>query len=222
MATILVVDDAQTDRDLIGKILGSYGHHMAFASDGIDALPRARDVKPDLVIMDIVMPQMDGYKAMRELRSEPATSLIPVVVVSSKSASSDVFWGKKQGAADYVTKPFTAEHLVEVVHRILKIAVPSMRQAAAAAPSRAPDQPRPPDQSQAVATPQAIGAIQAAYMRVIGPFGKITFQDEFDRLSTPAPSITKSHLRTLVTALLETLEPESRPEFEKAVKQYIS
>ena len=93
MASILVVDDAATSRDIMGRVLTGLGHFVSFATDGIDALPKAKEVRPDLVLMDIVMPGMDGFRAMRSLKDDPATSGIPVVLVSTKNGESDVFWG---------------------------------------------------------------------------------------------------------------------------------
>ena len=112
MYTILVVDDVQTDRELIGMVVTRAGHRVAYAADGNEAIAKAKELKPSLIFLDVVMPVQDGYKTCRVLKKDPETADIPVVLVTSKSAESDRFWSQRQGAADHIGKPFTSESLL--------------------------------------------------------------------------------------------------------------
>jgi twitching motility two-component system response regulator PilH len=119
MATVLVVDDVQTDRELIGKVVSSSGHHPEYASDGDEALAKARTLKPALILLDVVMPKQDGFATCRNLKKEPATASIPVVFVTQKSTETDRFWGEKQGAAGFIAKPFSPDELAGVLRKFL-------------------------------------------------------------------------------------------------------
>ncbi|HLL24826.1 MAG TPA: response regulator [Kofleriaceae bacterium] len=112
MHTILVVDDVQTDRELIGMVVSRAGHHVAYACDGAEAIAKAKQLRPSLIFLDVVMPMQDGYKTARMLKKDPETSAIPIVMVTSKNAESDRFWSQKQGASDHIGKPFTPDHLI--------------------------------------------------------------------------------------------------------------
>ena len=115
MHTILVVDDMQTDRELIGHVMARAGHRVAYAADGSDAITKAKELRPSLIFLDVVMPVQDGYKTCRLLKKDPETAGIPVVMVTSKDTDSDRFWSHKQGAAEHVAKPFTPGVLLECV-----------------------------------------------------------------------------------------------------------
>ena len=115
MYTILVVDDVQTDRELIGMVVTRAGHRVAYAADGNEALVRAKELQPSLIFLDVVMPLQDGYKTCRLLKKDPETSAIPVVMVTSKNSDSDRFWSQKQGAADQIGKPFSADGLLDCI-----------------------------------------------------------------------------------------------------------
>ena len=117
METILVVDDVQTDRELVGRVVASAGHKPVYASDGEEAMTKAKALRPALIFMDVVMPAQDGFKTTRALKQDPETSGIPVVLVTSKGTESDKFWGKRQGADDHVAKPFTPNTLLEIIRR---------------------------------------------------------------------------------------------------------
>ena len=215
MASILVVDDAATSREIMGRVLSGLGHMVAFATDGIDALPKAKDCKPDLVLMDIVMPQMDGFKAMRTLREDPSTSKIPVVLVSTKNADSDIFWGKKQGAAEYLPKPFTEQSLISIVYKILGLSPPAGRAAAIA-----PPMPMTPT-GVAQPLPGAVEAIQKAFFRAMGPFGKVAFKRELDNLGIPPEMLGRTQISALVRALSNGIaDASARSEFESATKAF--
>lgn len=113
MALILIVDDSPTEVYQMRKALEQGGFRIEAANDGAEALRKARDMRPDLILMDIVMPGMDGFRATRALAADPATRGIPVIMVSSKSQESDRVWGMRQGAVDYLVKPVTSAQLVE-------------------------------------------------------------------------------------------------------------
>ncbi|HET7500287.1 MAG TPA: response regulator [Kofleriaceae bacterium] len=115
MYTILVVDDVETDRELIGLVVKRAGYRVAYAADGNEAIQKAKEIQPSLIFLDVVMPVQDGYKTCRLLKKDPATSAIPVVMVTSKSGESDRFWSQKQGAADHLAKPFTPDHLLDCI-----------------------------------------------------------------------------------------------------------
>jgi DNA-binding response OmpR family regulator len=117
MAKVLIVDDIRSEVQLIANELGPRGYDCIQASSGMEAIERARAEHPHLILLDIVMPGQDGFATCRQLKKDPATKDIPVVIVSSKRGESDRFWGQKQGAADYLCKPFSPEDLVSVVKR---------------------------------------------------------------------------------------------------------
>lgn len=117
MDTILIVDDVQTDRELLGKVVASEGHKPVYAVDGSEALQKARELKPSLILMDVVMSGTDGFKACRAIKQDGELQKIPVVLVTSKGAESDKFWAKKQGADDHIAKPWTADSIVSVIRR---------------------------------------------------------------------------------------------------------
>ena len=117
MSTVLIVDDVQTERDLLGKVVLATGNQPAYAINGEEALKKVGQVKPALILLDVVMPGMDGFNACRQLKRNADTAAIPVVLITHKGSESDVFWGKKQGADDYIIKPFTPERIKEVIRR---------------------------------------------------------------------------------------------------------
>jgi twitching motility two-component system response regulator PilH len=117
VSTILVVDDAQTDRELMARVIQASGHHALFAVDGKQGVALAKQYKPSLIFLDVVMPVMDGFAACRQLTKDPDTSAIPIVLVTTKSNESDVYWGKKQGAADYVAKPWDRRRIEDLIRR---------------------------------------------------------------------------------------------------------
>jgi twitching motility two-component system response regulator PilH len=116
---ILIVDDARTDRELLAKVVVKAGYNAVFASDGDETLEAVKTLRPRLVFLDVVMARTNGYNACRLLKGDPATKDVPVVLVTSKNADSDKFWGKKQGADDQLGKPFTPESVLAVITRFL-------------------------------------------------------------------------------------------------------
>jgi twitching motility two-component system response regulator PilH len=112
VALVLIVDDSPTDVHVMQKALEENGFQTASAADGSEAIRKARELHPDLILMDIVMPGLNGFQATRELANDPATRAIPVIMVTSKSQESDRVWGLRQGAVDYLVKPFASDQLV--------------------------------------------------------------------------------------------------------------
>lgn len=113
MALILIVDDSPTEVFQMKKALEQAGFRIEAAADGAEAIRKAREMHPDLIFMDIVMPGMDGFRATRTLANDPATRSIPVIMVTSKSEESDRVWGMRQGAVDFLVKPVTPAQLRE-------------------------------------------------------------------------------------------------------------
>ncbi len=118
MAKILVVEDSATDRDHLRSLLTKAGHEVLIAVSGQEGVSIAREQRPDLVFMDIVMDNMDGYNATRTMRNDPETSAIPVVIVSSKNQKADKVWAQLQGASAYVVKPCSAEDILRHVSEL--------------------------------------------------------------------------------------------------------
>ena len=116
---VLVVDDSPTGRQAAMNLLEKRGYHVTTAVDGADALEKITADMPPLVVLDIVLPKMNGYEVLRHLRASEATRGIKVILVSSKSQESDRFWGLKQGADDYIAKPYRDEALLAAVKRQL-------------------------------------------------------------------------------------------------------
>lgn len=114
MATILIADDSPTAVTLLRRILAPLGHQIVVASDGEEAARAVLD-KPDLIILDVVMPKQNGFELCRNLKANPATSSIPVFLVTSMTREPDRFWGLRQGADEYFPKPVDPELLVEKV-----------------------------------------------------------------------------------------------------------
>ena len=112
MALVLIVDDSPTDVHVMQKALELNGFQTASAADGSEAIRKARELHPDLILMDIVMPGLNGFQATRELSNDPETRSIPVIMVTSKSQESDRVWGLRQGAVDYLVKPVASDQLV--------------------------------------------------------------------------------------------------------------
>jgi twitching motility two-component system response regulator PilH len=120
MSTVLVVEDSVTQREMIKDLLKGSGLNVTVASDGVEALEQIQGAAPDLVVLDIVMPRMNGYEVCRRLKSDPKTQNVPVVMCSSKGEEFDRYWGMKQGADAYIAKPFQPTELVGTVKQLLR------------------------------------------------------------------------------------------------------
>ena len=119
MAKILVVDDSPTEIHLIKAMLGSHGHEVLEASNGEQGVTKATRELPDLVLMDIVMPGLNGFQATRQISRNSRTRHIPVVIVTTKDQETDRVWGKRQGARGYLLKPLNESLLLETIDALL-------------------------------------------------------------------------------------------------------
>ena len=118
MARILIVDDSPTVVKVFSKFLSAKGHECISAPDGAQGLTRAKEHKPDVILMDVVMGDHNGFQACRRLKSDLSTKDIPVVIVSSKATEADEFWGRRVGASAYLRKPVTPEALLDTISRL--------------------------------------------------------------------------------------------------------
>ncbi len=114
---VLVVDDSPTDRQVVTRLLQEQGYEVSTAVDGEDALQKVAADRPPLIVLDIILPKLNGYQVLRQLKNAPETRDIKVILVSSKSQESDRFWGLKQGADDYIAKPYPDDTLLAAVAR---------------------------------------------------------------------------------------------------------
>ncbi len=117
MAKILIVDDSPTQVALMQAAVTEAGHSSIVATDGDAALKLAPAEKPALILLDVVMPNVDGFQVCRKLRKLPEVAATPIVLVTTKGQETDKFWGMKQGATEYVVKPFTQKSLVDLIKR---------------------------------------------------------------------------------------------------------
>ncbi len=121
MSTVLVVEDSITQRELISDLLKGTGLNVIVAVDGQDAIDQLINISPDVVVLDIVMPRMNGYEVCRRIKSDPKTQNVPVVMCSSKGEEFDRYWGMKQGADAYIAKPFQPTELIGTVKQLLRV-----------------------------------------------------------------------------------------------------
>ena len=120
MSTVLIVDDSSTLREMISGLLIKSGMTVLEAKDGIEAKEKIQANPPDLVVLDIVMPNLNGYELCRWVKNNPDTEDIPIVICSSKGEEFDRYWGMKQGADAYIAKPFRPKEMVETVKQLLR------------------------------------------------------------------------------------------------------
>lgn len=119
MARILIVDDSPTETFRFKEILTKHGYDVLEASNGADGVTLAKAEQPDLVLMDVVMPGVNGFQATRQITRDEDTKHIPVVIVSTKDQATDRVWGKRQGAIDYLIKPIEEKQLIDVIKQLL-------------------------------------------------------------------------------------------------------
>lgn len=120
MSTVLIVDDSSALREMIAGLLINAGMTILEAKDGAEAQKKIEVNTPDLVVLDIVMPNMNGYELTRWIKNNPKTKDVPVVICSSKGEEFDRYWGMKQGADAYIAKPFRPNEMVETVKQLLR------------------------------------------------------------------------------------------------------
>ena len=119
MARILIIDDSATEIASFSRILQNHEHEIVSASNAEEGLTKARQEKPDLILMDVVMPGMNGFQATRRLTRDPETSNIPVIMITAKDQETDRIWGLRQGARDYVIKPVREADLIGKIDTFL-------------------------------------------------------------------------------------------------------
>ncbi|NET57085.1 MAG: response regulator [Symploca sp. SIO2E6] len=121
MGTALVVEDSLTDMQVLSGCLRQGGIDVLIAQTGEEALAKLSVHKPDIIILDVVLPGCSGFELCRELKAQTNTSNIPIVICSTKGGEMDKFWGMKQGADAYLAKPIDQEELVRTVKQLIKI-----------------------------------------------------------------------------------------------------
>ncbi len=112
---VLIVDDSPTEQHVLTEILHKLGYTITVANSGEEAVDKAKAEKPDLILMDIVMPGLNGFQATRAISKDPDTANIPVILCSSKGQETDKAWGLRQGAKDYIVKPVTEKELMNKI-----------------------------------------------------------------------------------------------------------
>lgn len=120
MSTALIVEDSMTDMQILTRCLQQGGFTVVTASSGEEALSKISTQKPDIIILDIILPGCSGFDVCREIKYGIATSKIPVVLCSTKGGEMDKFWGMKQGADAYLAKPIDQEEVLRTVKQLLK------------------------------------------------------------------------------------------------------
>jgi twitching motility two-component system response regulator PilH len=119
MANVLIVDDSPTEVHVLKGILEQGGHAVSSADNAEAGIKAAKAAKPDVILMDVVMPGMNGFQATRALTKDPETQHIPVIIVTTKDQETDRVWGMRQGAKDFVTKPVEGNDLLAKVQAVL-------------------------------------------------------------------------------------------------------
>ena len=119
MALVMIVDDSPTEVHVMKTALEKHGFDTVAAADGSECLELAKRVRPDLILMDVVMPGVNGFQATRTLARDPSTQSIPIVMISTKSQETDKIWGLRQGAVDFLVKPVSANALVAKAQEVL-------------------------------------------------------------------------------------------------------
>jgi twitching motility two-component system response regulator PilH len=119
MALVMIVDDSPTEVHVMKTALEKHGYETISAMSGSECISLAREMRPDLILMDVVMPDVNGFQATRTLTRDPTTRSIPVVMVTTKSQETDRIWGLRQGAVDYIVKPVTPTALIAKAEEVL-------------------------------------------------------------------------------------------------------
>ena len=110
---ILIVDDSPTERHFLGELLTKNGFQVIALESGEEAVAKTKELLPDLILMDVVMPGMNGFQATRTISKDEATKHIPIIVCTSKGQETDKIWGLRQGAIDYLVKPLNGQELLQ-------------------------------------------------------------------------------------------------------------
>lgn len=116
---VMIVDDSPTDLKLMSEPFLSQGYEIVTATDGEEALQKAESERPGLIVLDVVMPKLNGFKVCQQIKNSTNLNNIKVILLTSKNQESDRFWGQKQGADAYMTKPFTGEDLLATATKLM-------------------------------------------------------------------------------------------------------
>ncbi len=119
MARVLIIDDSPTELHLFQNMLEKAGFDTLVADSGEEGVKAARTARPDCILMDVVMPGMNGFQATRKLTKDPMTSSIPVIIITSKNQETDKIWGMRQGAVEYLVKPVSDKDLVAMINTVM-------------------------------------------------------------------------------------------------------
>lgn len=120
MSEVLLVEDSPVQREVISNMLQKHGWKVTIACDGLEALEQLHKFCPDLVVLDIVMPRLNGYEVCRRMKADPKTKNVPVLMCSSKGEEFDRYWGMRQGADAYIAKPFAEEEFIGTIKQLLR------------------------------------------------------------------------------------------------------
>lgn len=116
---LLIVDDSKTERLIIKEAVKNMGFEIYEAENALDGIQKADELKPDLILMDVVMPGMNGFQATKQLSMSEDLKSIPVIMCTSKNQPTDKIWGTRQGAKGYVVKPVNSEELISTINSVL-------------------------------------------------------------------------------------------------------
>ncbi len=116
---ILIVDDSPTERHILNDLVSSLGFTVIEAASGEEGIKKAEEYKPDVILMDVVMPGLNGFQATREITRNEELAHIPVIMCTTKNAETDKLWGKRQGASAYLVKPIVKDALIKTIKEVL-------------------------------------------------------------------------------------------------------
>jgi len=119
MAVVLIIDDSPTELHLFQNMLEKAGFETLVADSGEEGLKAAQTALPDCILMDVVMPGMNGFQATRQLTKDPKTASIPVIMITTKDQETDKIWGMRQGAVEYVVKPVKDKDLIAMINTVM-------------------------------------------------------------------------------------------------------
>lgn len=120
MTTVLVIDDSPSELAKFRELLSKNNYTILEATNGEDGVKMAQEQLPDVILMDVVMPEMNGFQATRKITKNSATAHIPVIIVSTKNQETDRVWGKRQGAKEYLTKPVEEAELLRIIRTVVR------------------------------------------------------------------------------------------------------
>ena len=120
MTHILIIDDSPTEVHVFKSMLQNNDIEVSVAKNGEEGIEKAIEIKPDCILMDVVMPGKNGFQATRDLSRNPETASIPVIIITTKDQETDKIWGMRQGAKDYIVKPADERDLIQRINRVLE------------------------------------------------------------------------------------------------------